>query len=573
MKKPAFVFLCLLLLRIASAQPDSLKQLDGAAGRHALDEWYASIINSGSLAQGIVGFDQLSAHYKKQSQLFMEQTAWFYSQLLHSDLATQLEEKQRLLQQARKEAASRKWPTVEAELQLHQGLRYFEAGEKGPGFEKMLRAFGAMEQLGFDKHPWLTRYSVVLGNSYFALGDMESTVRYAPFFENTPDAWMKNNTRYYFRNTIGLAYSQLERYDSAAWFFQKAYESARLSRDSFWMALSHGNLAAVYYKEHRYSEAIPYLQIDYHTSKHHGQWGSMLNAALMLADCMVKMKRYDEARAIAADIDSMASRSTGSQALKLWYKLKFDLAKAEGRQADAMRFADSALLYQNKTVDNRNAALINTTRNKLEMESYLHSIEKLEQQKQQQVLLRNALLVIILLSTVIAVLFINRSRLRRNKQLAEMAFEKRIADEKLLQLNHDLEQFTLRMKEKTQLLERFEQELDLLKQTGQASSSEADKAMVQLLQASILTEEEWQQFRELFEKVHPGFLTRLRMKLPDLTPAETRLLVLTKLQLTNKEMSAMLGIGYDAIKKTRQRLRRKIDLPEEGGLEDLIQLI
>lgn len=573
MKKPAFILLHFLLASLAYAQPDSLKRLSGAAGRNALDELYASTLYKGSLDQGMTAFEKLAAHYRQHSQLFMEQTAWLYIQLLHTYQASSLEEKQRLLQAARKEAASRKWPTVEAELQLYQGLNYFEAGEKGPGFEKMLRAFDAMEHFGFDKHPWLTRYSVVLGNSYFALGDMESTVRYAPFFENAPDAWLKKNTRYFFRNTIGLAYSQMERYDSAGWFFQQAYESARLSGDSFWMALSLGNLASVYYKEHRYNEAIPYLQTDYHTSKQHREYGSMLNAALMLADCLVKMKRYDEASAIAADIDSIASRSTGSQALKLWYKLQFDLAKVAGRQADALRFADSALLYQNKTVDNRNAALINTARNKLEMESYLHSIEKLEQQKQQQVLLRNSLLVIIVLGAVISLLLINRARINRAKRLAKLEYEKQLGEEKLQQLSQELDQYTLRMKEKTAMLDRFEQEMEMLKSAGMAQTSQADKAMQELLQSSILTESEWLHFRDLFEKVHPGFMSRLRLKLPDLTPAETRLLVLTKLQLTNKEMGAMLGIGYDAIKKTRQRLRKKIELPEEGSLEDLIAVI
>jgi hypothetical protein len=38
-------------------------------------------------------------------------------------------------------------------------------------------------------------------------------------------------------------------------------------------------------------------------------------------------------------------------------------------------------------------------------------------------------------------------------------------------------------------------------------------------------------------------------------------------------MAGMLGISYDAIKKTRQRLRKKIDLPEEGGLDELVDLI
>ncbi|MCU0394387.1 MAG: tetratricopeptide repeat protein [Chitinophagaceae bacterium] len=548
-------------------------QLSGAAGRQALEQLYGSFANPDSLHKGIGVFDKLTAHYRQQSQSHMEQSAWLFGQLLRTHQAATMADKQKSLQKARKQAVANGWPVVEAELQLYQGLYFFEAGEKGPGFENMLRAFGNMERLGFDKHPWLAKYSVVLANSYFALGDMEGTVRYAPFFENAPDAWNKQSARFYFRNTIGLAYRDMERYDSAAWFFQEAYESARLASDSFWMALSLGNLAAVYYDEQRYAEAIPYLQTDFAASRRFGQWGSMLNAGLMLADCMVRTGRVNEARTIAAVIDSMAGKSTGANTLKLWYKLQFDLAKADGRMAEALRFADSALVYQSKVGSKRNADLINATRNKLEMEGYLHSIENLQQQKEKEILLRNALLAIILLSTVIAVLFINRSRLRRNKQLAEMAFEKRMADEKLHQLNHDLEQFTLRMKEKTLMLERFEQELNLLKQSGQAQASETDRAMEQMLQASILTEEEWQQFRELFEKVHPGFLSRLRMRLPDLTPAETRLLVLTKLQLSSKEMAAMLGIGYEAIKKTRQRLRKKIDLPENGGLEDLLEMI
>jgi len=38
-------------------------------------------------------------------------------------------------------------------------------------------------------------------------------------------------------------------------------------------------------------------------------------------------------------------------------------------------------------------------------------------------------------------------------------------------------------------------------------------------------------------------------------------------------MAAMLGLTYEAIKKSRQRLRKKINLPEEGNLDELVELI
>jgi DNA-directed RNA polymerase specialized sigma24 family protein len=95
----------------------------------------------------------------------------------------------------------------------------------------------------------------------------------------------------------------------------------------------------------------------------------------------------------------------------------------------------------------------------------------------------------------------------------------------------------------------------------------------QLTQLNILTEEDWKHFRKLFDVVYPGFLVRLKEKLGDLTPAEIRILVLAKLQIPQKEMGDMLGISYNSIRTSRYRLRKKLNLPEEGSLEELVALI
>ena len=89
----------------------------------------------------------------------------------------------------------------------------------------------------------------------------------------------------------------------------------------------------------------------------------------------------------------------------------------------------------------------------------------------------------------------------------------------------------------------------------------------------ILTEEDWRHFRQMFDTVYPGFLVRLRDKFNDLTPAEVRLLALTKLQLPVNDMAQLLGISPDSIRKTRYRLRKKLNLPEEGNLEEIIALV
>lgn len=95
----------------------------------------------------------------------------------------------------------------------------------------------------------------------------------------------------------------------------------------------------------------------------------------------------------------------------------------------------------------------------------------------------------------------------------------------------------------------------------------------ELLHSTILTDADWNRFKRLFEKVHEGFLVRLKDRFPDLTPAETRLLALTRLHLSTKEMADMLGVKPHSIKKTRQRLRKKIHLGEEESFEDHLEQI
>jgi DNA-binding CsgD family transcriptional regulator len=74
----------------------------------------------------------------------------------------------------------------------------------------------------------------------------------------------------------------------------------------------------------------------------------------------------------------------------------------------------------------------------------------------------------------------------------------------------------------------------------------------------------------LFDRVHYGFIARLRSKFDVITETDIRLLALIKLGLNNREMSNALGVTQEAIKKSRQRLRKKIELPEEESLERIV---
>lgn len=79
-----------------------------------------------------------------------------------------------------------------------------------------------------------------------------------------------------------------------------------------------------------------------------------------------------------------------------------------------------------------------------------------------------------------------------------------------------------------------------------------------LKEMQILTKEDWENFLVMFEGANPGYLIELANRFPNLTAAETRLILLTKIGLAKKEIADMLGVSPDTVKKTRYRLRKKL---------------
>jgi DNA-binding CsgD family transcriptional regulator len=168
---------------------------------------------------------------------------------------------------------------------------------------------------------------------------------------------------------------------------------------------------------------------------------------------------------------------------------------------------------------------------------------------------------VILLVLIIAAQLIFRQRLKQKK-------DKELLNNAVTQLNYYIDS----VREKNELIDQFKQEIEHLNALPEQYTvlQEKEEIAGKLRQYSILTEDDWTEFRKLFEKVQIGFFDKLKQKFPDLTPSEQRLLALMKLKLSKREMAGMLGIAPDSIKKTRQRIRKKINVLDDAALEDLV---
>ena len=564
------VLLCLVAIS-SLAQPQWLYQLSDSTGMATLEHWINHAdVHADSLEPALA---RLEHSYQQQKKPNLQRLTWLAAGINRVAQTTNRAEQERRYLKLEKDLHKKGWLGTEGELWVLLGSFYAGNHQFGKAFEYSLRGYYRLQEHGFKQNPYSYRLLGNIADIYYKLGDWQSALSYLTTLDSVSQLYPLNLPPYHVKNTIGLAYRNLQMYDSATHFFASAHQSAKAVADSFWMALSLGNLGFTHYLNGHLALAKPLLLTDFRLSLKHQQMESATNAGLILAEIYLHENKPDSAGYVLNLIKPSVLSMRSPRQMRGWFQNQFTLASRQGRQQAALVFADSALHYRDVTATNANAQLIANTRSKVEAEEYLHQIKLLDNKRQQAVLLRNALLVGLVLLAIISLLMINRAQTRQQFALEKANLQQMQAQEKMNLLKAQLEQYTLGIKDKARLLEQFELEITQLKQQQQQNLIEQEHTFGQLLKASILTEEEWQQFRELFEKVHPGFLARIRQQFTDLTPAETRMMVLGKLKLTNKEMMAMLGIGYDAIKKARQRLRKKLQLDEHTNLEEWIETL
>jgi hypothetical protein len=198
-------------------------------------------------------------------------------------------------------------------------------------------------------------------------------------------------------------------------------------------------------------------------------------------------------------------------------------------------------------------------------EKYLNNLDKIEQEKNIAIWKRNLFILTIFLISAAVIYGINQRR-KREKALQEA--EQKRAQDQIAHATTQLEQYIENIRSKNELIEQMNEELLAHKKISQ---EDADTHLESLHQRVILTDDDWQQFKLLFEQVYPDFLKNLHEKYQDLSPAETRLLVLLKLNIKSKEMAYMLGVSIESLRKARYRLRKKLEnLQVDTNLEELL---
>lgn len=115
---------------------------------------------------------------------------------------------------------------------------------------------------------------------------------------------------------------------------------------------------------------------------------------------------------------------------------------------------------------------------------------------------------------------------------------------------------------------------DQLEGIRQASDSEKEKllrGMKSTLESEIEDGKVWEQFTMYFDEINHNFSKEILKNHPDLTPNDLRICILLRLNLSTKEIAALLNISKEGVEKGRYRLKKRLGLGAEDNLYDYLR--
>ncbi|WP_165958110.1 tetratricopeptide repeat protein [Segetibacter sp. 3557_3] len=490
-----------------------------------------------------------------------------------------------LFRKAQQWAVKNRHPDIAASCEYFIGQIYFRAARYGHAFEHLLKADKAFKDIGYHKVPAASIYLYNIGGDYYRFEEYEkaldcfiSALRYPTYVPR-----LELNTL----NAVGLIYARFRDWTNAAKYYRQGIRKAIAYADNAWQGIGAGNLGNVFLSKREYDSALLYHRINYNLNTVEVP-EDVAKSALSIATIFIRKQQPDSTIHYINSAQQLAARfyntaiSDGTERLKFrkrFLVVMMEYYKTKGDYRNALMYSDSITSVTdtlNSVLDDK---LLSRAIEKVSLEGYQTKLQLLESNKRVSNLKLYLLIAVLLWIIVITALLFRRYRTRKNHQMhvaeqekKELKLEKIKAEEDLRNAEVRLQEYLETMKVNSTLIENLDSELSQLKQTTSAIAHTAvTENLEKLVSSTILTDEDWRHFRNLFEQVHPQFIPQLKDRFPDLSPGETRLLILTKLKISTREMATMLGITVDAIRKARYRLRKRLNFDKESSFVTAIE--
>lgn len=366
-----------------------------------------------------------------------------------------------------------------------------------------------------------------------ALKDQKESLLLFQKMEDQPGVAMTNEN-------IGSIYEDLEQFDMAYQYFNKAYQ---------------------YLKGKGTVEEVNVLNNLGDSFRKTGNYPAALEKTAMALEVAQRLKDFHQLESAHKDLSKT-------------YAFLGDFEKAHTHLLQAEEFNSAMLRAQN--TDQLNVLQTIYETNKKEAE-----IQLLKEQNKVSRANQNLLWVALFaIAAILTILYNYLGRKRKAKlkiqeykqRMLKAELEKKAIEEKNLQQEvqlktSSLSRYSLHLSQKNKILLDLANTLRNIAARKHMDTSEKIKALVKEIDFNLQQEQEWDEFMTFFKEIHPEFIKKLStLSENNLSPAELRLGMLLRLNLSSKEIASILRVTPDSVRVARHRLRKKLPIDQKEEL-------
>lgn len=493
-------------------------------------------------------------------------------------------------------------------------------------FVKSLEYF-TQARIEAQKHQWqLQLYNAFMGigNTYYSMLDFSEALKY--FSEANTIAVKKNDPEKELAALTNIAnlYTRQNIYGKAIDYYTKVYNIAVNKKINSRKGLPLMNIGYVYNKTNQPVKARPYIVNSLPFLKDTDDY---VSASILLVENDLLLGNVQLARQKALDLYNKTPNADEQDLDVFVYLIVSKSYLAEGNYTEALRYAnkifddhtnldldikkevfelltiiyqqsngfDRALQYKDSIIkidrkkdELKNGTLFYNNTVKFEIQNYKNQIIANEQKLAGERRMFYFALAFIFGIVIIVLLFLRQKRIvaEAKQNISELNLEKEKNKNLLLekrvtttlleqeQLKNEIEIKNRKLSAKALYLsdrnDLIEEIVAYLSKKPQLAKDPTLANHIRSLKANLRTDNEWDNFITHFEEVNHGFLHRLKAQHPQLTANDIRFIAYIYMNLSIKEISAILNITIVACKKRKERLCAKMDIPKDVDLFDYI---
>jgi tetratricopeptide (TPR) repeat protein/cell division protein FtsL len=435
------------------------------------------------------------------------------------------------------------YPVIAALLhfQIGNSLDYQKYNYKEQ-FKHYLKAYDLFKNIPLKLFPYryYSQYAIAL--AYYQFGEYEKAISLSNEVESLFPK--KDFNSILTVNLIGLSYLELKKYNQAIISFKWILKNKKYALNpNAWKGISLCNLGNVYYIDGNNTKAIHYLTQGIQIVKQEEVFDNLASASIILAKIYILQKNSFEAKKYLDLVNTVNSKISSTKLSYNLNKILSNYYELEGNSKMSLYHLQLANTYKDSLDISTNVNKRFKAEMNFENEKHTLIVNKIKNQRIIEVIL--FLFTLLFLTTLF--IFYDRSKLRLKIQQQELL-------DKNKTMASELEFAYLKLEEFTQ--SRLHKEID---NQNNVDNSNKESIVSQLVyDSNLYTDDDWTEFRSLFEKAHPGYLLRIKDKLPKISVAELRFMAVHKLNLNTNEMALILNISPDAVRKSKKRLSLKI---------------